>query len=103
MRLVCQDASCFAGPLVDSAFEREGCPFTEMAAPAAAPPWLNDADLAAQKYTEAVVVAVEKCADDTKGQTCYICTEALHWKTKEGLVRGCACRGTSGTKTSANK
>ena len=28
------------------------------------------------------------CADDTKGQTCYICTQALHWKTKEGLVRG---------------
>ena len=33
---------------------------------------------------------------DTKGQTCYICTQALHWKTKEGLVRGCACRGTAG-------
>jgi hypothetical protein len=48
------------------------------------------------KYTEAVTVAVEKCADDTKGQTCYICTQALHWKTKEGLVRGCACRGTAG-------
>ena len=49
-----------------------------------------------KKYKEAVAVAVEKCADDTKGQTCYICTQALHWKTKEGLVRGCACRGTSG-------
>ena len=48
------------------------------------------------KYTEAVAVAVEKCADDTKGQTCYICTQALHWKTKEGLVRGCSCRGTAG-------
>ncbi|CAH0378687.1 unnamed protein product [Pelagomonas calceolata] len=47
-------------------------------------------------YKEAVVAAVEKCADATKGQTCYICTEALHWKTKEGLVRGCACRGTAG-------
>ena len=45
---------------------------------------------------EAIAVAVEECADDTKGQTCYICTEALHWKTKEGLVRGCACRGTAG-------
>ena len=41
-------------------------------------------------------VAVEKCADDTKGQTCFICTQALHWKTKEGLVRGCSCRGTAG-------
>jgi len=48
------------------------------------------------KYTEAVVVAAEACADDTKGQTCYICTQALHWKTKEGLVRMCACRGTAG-------
>jgi len=42
------------------------------------------------------LIAVEACADDTKGQTCYICTQALHWKTKEGLVRGCACRGTAG-------
>ena len=49
-----------------------------------------------KKYAEAVAVAAEKCADDTKGQTCYICTQALHWKTKEGLVRGCACRGTAG-------
>jgi len=49
-----------------------------------------------EKYAEAVAVAAEKCADDTNGQTCYICTQALHWKTKEGLVRGCACRGTAG-------
>ena len=49
-----------------------------------------------KRCAEAVAAAVEACADDTKGQTCYICTQALHWKTKEGLVRGCACRGTSG-------
>ena len=49
-----------------------------------------------KKYAEALAVAVEKCAEDTKGQTCYICTQALHWKTKEGLVRMCACRGTAG-------
>ena len=49
-----------------------------------------------EKYAEAVAVAAEKCADDTNGQTCYICTQALHWKTKEGLVRGCSCRGTAG-------
>ena len=49
-----------------------------------------------KKYAEAVAAAVEKCADDTKGQACFICTQALHWKTKEGLVRGCACRGTAG-------
>ena len=51
---------------------------------------------ATKKYAEAVTIAAEACADDTKGQTCYICTQALHWKTKEGLVRGCACRGTAG-------
>ena len=49
-----------------------------------------------EKYSKTVAVAVEKCADDTKGQTCFICTQALHWKTKEGLVRGCSCRGTAG-------
>ena len=49
-----------------------------------------------KKYKESVAEAVEECADDTKGQTCYICTEAVHWKTKEGLVRGCSCRGTAG-------
>ena len=51
---------------------------------------------ASQRYSKAVVVAAEACADDTKGQTCFICTQALHWKTKEGLVRGCSCRGTAG-------
>ena len=48
------------------------------------------------KCKEALAEAVEACAEDTKGQTCYICTQALHWKTKEGLVRMCACRGTAG-------
>ena len=49
------------------------------------------------KYAAAVKVAVKACAAATKGQTCYICTEAVHWKTKEGLVSGfCACRGTMG-------
>jgi len=49
-----------------------------------------------QRYTKAVTVAAEACAEDTKGQTCYICTEAVHRHTKEGLVRGCSCRGTAG-------
>jgi hypothetical protein len=49
-----------------------------------------------KKYAEAVSVAAEACAEDTNGQTCYICTQPLHWKTKEGLVRMCACRGTAG-------
>ncbi len=62
------------------------------------PPWLLDrvGHVAQNKYDEAVTTAVEACAEDTKGQTCYICTQALHWKTKEGLVRMCACRGTAG-------
>jgi len=49
-----------------------------------------------KKYAAAVTVAAEACAEHTKGQTCYICTQALHWKTKEGLVRNCACHGTAG-------
>ena len=53
-------------------------------------------DQAPQRYAEAVSVAAEACAEDTKGQTCYICTEAVHWKTKEGLVRGCSCHGGDG-------
>jgi len=31
-----------------------------------------------------------------KGQTCYICMEAVHSRTGEGLVRGCACQTTEG-------
>jgi len=46
---------------------------------------------AAKKYKKAVGAAIEKCAEDSKGQTCYICTEAVHSRTGEGLVRGCAC------------
>ena len=49
-----------------------------------------------QKHADAVKTATDACAEDTNGQTCYICTGAVHWKTKEGLVRGCACRGTAG-------
>ena len=44
-----------------------------------------------KKYKEAVAEAVEACVDDTKGQKCYICLEAVHPRTGEGLVRGCAC------------
>ena len=44
-----------------------------------------------KKYAEAVAVAAKACAEDTKGQTCYICMEAVHSRTGEGLVRGCAC------------
>ena len=49
-----------------------------------------------QKYAEAVAEAAEVCAENTKGQTCYICAEAVHRHTKEGLVRGCACHTTEG-------
>ena len=50
-------------------------------------------DRADTKYREASAAAVAKCADDTKGQTCFICMEGIHPETNEGLVRGCACRG----------
>ena len=51
-----------------------------------------------KKYKEAVVVAVKDCALDTKDQTCYICMEGAERRhtANEGLVRMCACRGTSG-------
>ena len=48
------------------------------------------------KYAESVVVAAKACAEDTKGQTCYICLEAVHPSTGEGLVRGCGCQGNQG-------
>ena len=57
-------------------------------------PWLYDAAQAAQKYEEAAAVATEACAEDTTGQTCYICHG--EGDEDEGLVRGCACRGASG-------
>ena len=46
-----------------------------------------------KKYEEAAAEAVEECAEDTEGQTCYICLED---GADEGLVRMCACRGASG-------
>jgi tetratricopeptide (TPR) repeat protein len=46
-----------------------------------------------KKYEEAVADAVEECAEDTEGQTCYICLEG---GSEEGLVRMCACRGAAG-------
>ena len=46
-----------------------------------------------KKYDEAVAAAVEECAEDTAGQTCYICLED---GSEEGLVRMCACRGAAG-------
>ena len=55
-----------------------------------------EAYIADKKCEEAIAVAASVHANDTAGQACYICTQALHWKTKEGLVRMCACRGTAG-------
>ena len=57
-------------------------------------PWLHDAAQATQRYEEAAAEAVEACADDTRGQTCYICHG--EGDEDEGLVRGCACRGDNG-------
>ena len=44
-----------------------------------------------QKYKEAVAEAVEACRGRHEGQKCYICLEAVHPHTGEGLVRGCGC------------
>ena len=52
-----------------------------------------------KKYKEAVAEAVEACADDTKGRTCYICLEAVHARTGEGLVRGCGCGDRDGVSS----
>ena len=52
-----------------------------------------------KKCKEAVAIAVEACADDTKGQKCYICLEAVHPRTGEGLVRGCACGDRDGVSS----
>ena len=46
-----------------------------------------------KKYEETVADAVEECAEDTEGQTCFICMDG---DAEEGLVRGCSCRGASG-------
>ena len=52
-----------------------------------------------KKYKETVAEAVEACAADTKGQKCYICLEAVHSRTGEGLVRGCACGDRDGVSS----
>ena len=62
----------------------------------AAVPSLMAADQAEQRYNAALHTAVEACAADTEGQTCYICLEAVAPESNEGLVRGCACRGAAG-------
>ena len=53
-----------------------------------------------ERYNEVVAAAVEKTAEqrDAAGQTCYICLEGFERRhdENEGVVRGCACRGTSG-------
>ena len=42
-----------------------------------------------EKYAEAAKEAVEACAAETRGQTCYFCLDDGE---SEGLVRMCACR-----------
>ena len=45
-----------------------------------------------KKYKEVAALAVE-CAEEAKGQTCYICRDE---RPDEGLVRMCACHTTEG-------
>ena len=37
-----------------------------------------------KKYAEAVAVAAEECAEDTKGETCYICTQSTPLENEGG-------------------
>ena len=39
-----------------------------------------------KKYKEAVAEAVEACAEDVKGQTCYICTQALQGNLRNARI-----------------
>ena len=66
-----------------------------MAEPAAEPgqAGLPSREQAVLHYDEAVAKAVLACAEDTAGQTCYICMDGA---AGEGLVRGCSCRGGNG-------
>jgi hypothetical protein len=52
-----------------------------------------------KKYKEAVAVAVEACRGRHEGQKCYICLEAVHPHTGEGLVRGCGCGDRDGVSS----
>ena len=52
-----------------------------------------------KKCKEAVAVAVEACRGRHEGQKCYICLEAVHPRTGEGLVRGCACGDRDGVSS----
>ena len=52
-----------------------------------------------KKYKEAVAEAVEACRGRHEGQKCYICLEAVHPRTGEGLVRGCACGDRDGVSS----
>ena len=60
----------------------------ELAVPAVLEP-----EQAGQHYADALQTAVEACAADTAGQTCFICMDG---NDEEGLVHGCACRGGAG-------
>ena len=46
-----------------------------------------------REMVAAAAAAVEACAADTAGQTCFICMDG---DDEEGLVRMCACRGGNG-------
>ena len=46
-----------------------------------------------EQLAEAASTARETCAAETGNHTCYVCLDDGE---SEGLVRGCACRGTSG-------
>ena len=101
----CPESKCHFKLVTTRTKPSYGCPFKPppltspfiaavvMAELVVAVPPLLRADQAEQRYNEAVQAAVEKCAADTAGRTCFICMDGA---AAEGLVRGCACRGGAG-------
>ena len=56
---------------------------------------LPSSDQAAQKYEEAAAAAVEACAEDTNGQTCYICMDGA---AEEGSAEAASVLAGAGSK-----
>ena len=55
-----------------------------------------------KKYAEAVTVAAEACAEDTKGQTCYICTrgQSIGKRERASCADACGVRRAAGRRAS---
>ena len=77
--IVKQEAEYEAAAAADLGSSRRAEPTCVLGAAVHVEPEQHDAN---KKYTEAVVVAAKMCAEIVKGQACYICTQAVHWRTR---------------------